>query len=1077
MRLRSLPTLTLMTLLLLLVASPTWTLQPKFQPPQVAVGLHQKEFFRPELYISMTHERLADIAGRLPHAAAWERFFQRYGRDFHVYIDPRSGTPSNIIGPIPMIPGTGVGNAVTLEDLSQVLGRPVSAVDDKVVADLIVKFIRDNQDVLGIDPDELGPVRAVQVTDSLWQVSISQQVGGVPVRHARIVATINHGNMVLFGTEAYGRVVGLGRFRTQPAETVRISASEALRRGFAYVGGQAPEDRLWKEPTLEFIPVAPPEYQAGDAFVGPVGLGYRHRLVWVFGFERPPDPARWEVLVDAHTGEVLAFQDTNLYVKKKVVGGVYPLTSTEVCPSADKCGTMQAGYPMPFANTGLPAPNNFTNSAGLFEYTSGTVTTTLSGKYVRISDACGSISESSSTGDVDLGGTNGQHDCTVPAGHSAGDTAAARSCFYEVNKLAEMARGWLPNNTWLRSQLLANVNINNTCNAFWNGTSINFYRSGGGCRNTGEIAAVFDHEWGHGLDDNDANGTISNSGEAYADIAAIYRLQTSCVGYGFFWTRDMGCGKTADGTGYNVNEAQVGSAHCALDCSGVRDADWAKHADQTPDTPQNFVCPKCSSGTGPCGRQVHCAAAPVRQAAWDLVARDLRAAPFNYDANTAFIIGNKLFYQGSGNVGTWHACSCTNKTSDGCGASNGYMQWLAADDDNGNLNDGTPHMTAIYNAFNRHNIACSTPTPRNSGCASGPTGAPSLTATPGDHQVGLSWTSVTNAAKYWVFRTEGHAGCNFGKTLIGTVTSTSFTDTEVANGRQYCYVVMAVGSSNACFGPASSCTCVTPSPGCTLPGTPTLVSPANGATGVSTTPTLDWSDVTGASSYDVQVCSDGACSNVVRSQTGLTASQWTVSPALSGATTYYWRARAVNSCGAGSWSATWSFTTASGGGGLTNRLRNPGFESGRVDWTEYSSGGYAIITNSTANPAHTGSWYAWEGGYNYATEYIYQDVTIPSNATQAFVQFWYRITTRETSTTICYDSLRVEVRRPSDNALLATLLTLCNYHKTSTYRQSSQLNVLNFRGQTIRLRFITQTDSSLPTSFFIDDVALMADGN
>ncbi|GBC84344.1 hypothetical protein HRbin11_00769 [bacterium HR11] len=389
------------------------------------------------------------------------------------------------------------------------------------------------------------------------------------------------------------------------------------------------------------------------------------------------------------------------------------------------------------------------------------------------------------------------------------------------------------------------------------------------------------------------------------------------MGYGFFWTANQGCGQTADGTGYNVNEAQVGSAHCALDCSGVRDADWDKHADHTPDTPQNFVCPKCSSGTGPCGRQVHCAAAPVRQAAWDLVARDLRGyqgSPFNYDANTAFIIGNKLFYQGSGNVGTWHACSCTNNTSDGCGASNGYMQWLAADDDNGNLNDGTPHMTAIYAAFNRHNIACSTPTPQNSGCSTGPTGAPSLTATPGDNQVGLSWTSVANAAKYWVFRTEGHAGCNFGKTLIGTVTSTSFTDTEVANGRPYCYVVMAVGSSNACFGPASTCTCVTPSPGsCTAPSAPTLVSPANGATGVSTTPTLDWSDVTGATSYDVQVCSDSACATVVRSQTGLTASQWTVSPALNSATTYYWRARAVNSCGASAWSATWSFTTASGG--------------------------------------------------------------------------------------------------------------------------------------------------------------------
>src|SRR6185295_6741499 len=125
----------------------------------------------------------------------------------------------------------------------------------------------------------------------------------------------------------------------------------------------------------------------------------------------------------------------------------------------------------------------------------GTATTTLTGQFVRIVDNCGAISNSSATGAINLGGTNNQHDCTTGGG-SAGNTPASRSAFYEVNKLAEMARGWLPSNTWLQSQLTTNVNINLTCNAFWNGSTINFYRSGGGCRNTGEIAAVFDHEWG-----------------------------------------------------------------------------------------------------------------------------------------------------------------------------------------------------------------------------------------------------------------------------------------------------------------------------------------------------------------------------------------------------------------------------------------------------------------------------------------------------------------------------------------------------------------------------------------------------
>ena len=187
-------------------------------------------------------------------------------------------------------------------------------------------------------------------------------------------------------------------------------------------------------------------------------------------------------------------------------------------------------------------------------------------------------------------------------GGGPGNTAASRSAFYELNKLAEQARGWLPGNTWLRSRLVANVNILQTCNAFWNGTTVNFFRSGAGCGNTGEIAAIFDHEWGHGLDDNDANGAISNSSEGYADIAAIYRLQTSCVGHGFSVGGTPGaCGLTTDGTGPNRNENQVGGLHCDLDCSGVRDADWDKHADHTPDTALGFVCTSAGRAAAPAG--------------------------------------------------------------------------------------------------------------------------------------------------------------------------------------------------------------------------------------------------------------------------------------------------------------------------------------------------------------------------------------------------------------------------------------------------------------------------------------------
>ncbi|MFN7967374.1 MAG: proprotein convertase P-domain-containing protein [Acidobacteriota bacterium] len=729
--------------------------------------------------------------------AAWDRLMAVSGPQAQTYFDPRSGSVSNIMTAIPLIPGHGVGNTITLDGLQLSLGHAVKKVDASLVGELVTRFVTTHHEALGLDVAQLGEATASEISADLWQIRLPQQKNGVPVRYAQLSATVSHGNLVLLGTETWGQV----NVPTLPS----ISADQAVDIGFTFVGGRSPADQLWQEPTLEIVPFAPQQFEAGKPFDGPIGKGYGHYLVWAFGFRRDSGVENWQVLVDAHSGVVLSFQDTNHYDGQELKGGVYPLTSTEICPTNATCGLMQSGEPMPFANTGLPAPNDFTNSGGVFDYNGGTVTTTLNGKYVRMFDNCGPVNESSAVGALDLSGSNGQHDC-VSGRSSAGNTAASRSGFYELNKLIEVARGWLPNNLWLSRQITSNMNILNTCNAFYSTAdgTINFYRSGGGCRNTGEIAAIFDHEWGHALDDNDSGGALSNSSEAYADIASIYRLRASCVAYGFFWTTDKGCGRTADGTGFNQNESQVGS-YCDTNCSGVRDADWAGHVANTPATALGFSCTHCSTGPGPCGRQVHCAAAPSRQAAWDLVARDLQAAPFNMTREDAFNLGSKIFFQGSGSIGSWHACTCGG-TSDGCGATNAYPLWLAADDDDGNLNNGTPHMTAIFAAFDRHGIACPTPTPLNSGCVGGPTTAPVVTASSSNNnQIGLTWSAVPGATSYRVMRAEGFAGCDLGKAVIGTVAGTSFTDSDVANERPYHYVVQPIGVSGACMGPGSSC--------------------------------------------------------------------------------------------------------------------------------------------------------------------------------------------------------------------------------------------------------------------------------
>ena len=61
--------------------------------------------------------------------------------------------------------------------------------------------------------------------------------------------------------------------------------------------------------------------------------------------------------------------------------------------------------------------------------------------------------------------------------------------------------------------------------------------------------------------------------------------------------------------------------------------------------------------------------------------------------------------------------------------------------------------------------------------------------------------------------------------------------------------------------------------------------------------------------------------------------------------------------------------------------------------------------------------------------------------------------------------------RNTSNTLLSTLATYSNLNANSTYVQKS-FDVTSFRGQTIRVYFLGTEDSSLQTSFVIDDTAL-----
>ncbi|MCU0867404.1 MAG: hypothetical protein MUC36_26775 [Planctomycetes bacterium] len=90
------------------------------------------------------------------------------------------------------------------------------------------------------------------------------------------------------------------------------------------------------------------------------------------------------------------------------------------------------------------------------------------------------------------------------------DEAAHPTTSYWVDKTNEFCRSILGNTAQLAtaSNIAVTVNIASTCNAYYTGNSINFYSAGGSCSNTA-FSTVVAHEWGHGIDDR--YGGISNT--------------------------------------------------------------------------------------------------------------------------------------------------------------------------------------------------------------------------------------------------------------------------------------------------------------------------------------------------------------------------------------------------------------------------------------------------------------------------------------------------------------------------------------------------------------------------------------
>jgi len=246
-------------------------------------------------------------------------------------------------------------------------------------------------------------------------------------------------------------------------------------------------------------------------------------------------------------------------------------------------------------------------------------------------------------------------------------------------------------------------------------------------------------------------------------------------------------------------------------------------------------------------------------------------------------------------------------------------------------------------------------------------------------------------------------------------------------------------------------------PTCTVSGGVTVNNPGNKSATV------------GTAIASFTLTASGGTAPYTWSATGLPAgitigsSTGTVSGTPTTAGTYNVTATATASAG-GSGSTSFSITVSPVGGGCSSpgqKLGNAGFETGTASPWSASTG---VIDNTASQPAHSGTWKAWLDGYGQThTDTLSQSVTIPAGCA-ATLTFYLHIDSADTTTTTQYDKLTVK-------AGSTTLATYSNLNKASGYSLKS-FNVSSLAGQTVSISFTGTEDSSLQTSFVIDDTGL-----
>ncbi|MDX1389841.1 MAG: hypothetical protein R3344_11665, partial [Acidobacteriota bacterium] len=280
---------------------PVWAIAPKDPgtPDPRIVRRERAEVFSARI----------DPGAPTPAGLAAQEFLSRRPGEWTFLVDARTDKAVLVQGSgIAVIPGK--GNTLDPAVMAG-LALPDGDVTVESLVPLARAFIDANWALLGPRNGriELDPVTSnVREKGRLASIYFTWYVGDVPVEDAGVFVRINHGNITQFGAPL------IGRADVDPVPAVERDDAVAAVIEWAR---HDQETRLVDEPRL----VIQPE-RAGDDLT--------YRLVWVVAYTVPDGIETWEGRVDAHSGEIVAFHDVNMY--NRVKGGIYmisPFSSSE----------------------------------------------------------------------------------------------------------------------------------------------------------------------------------------------------------------------------------------------------------------------------------------------------------------------------------------------------------------------------------------------------------------------------------------------------------------------------------------------------------------------------------------------------------------------------------------------------------------------------------------------------------------------------------------------------------------------------------------------------------------------------